>query len=202
MTTPEPTVAADRAPRRRTDTRDRLLGAVDELLAERGWTACTLQAVARRAGLTTGAVYSTFGSRGALLAASMLRRVDSAASLPPDEPDLARAVATYARTYYATTETAEGIQLVTTQLDLLRLAHTDEPLSEALREGYEQLLERLVADLDARGAAVPGVTSVELAQRLVGVLQGLTLHKIAHLGDITERTFVDAALAAVGAVQR
>jgi AcrR family transcriptional regulator len=201
VTTPKAadTLPEKRARRRRpTDTRDRLLTAVDELLAERGWTACTLQAVARRAGLTTGAVYSTFGSRGALLAAAMLRRVDTAGSLSPDEPDLATAVVSYARTYYAITETPDGIQLVTTQLDLLRLAHTDAPLAEAVREGYEQLMERLVADLEARGAAVPGVTTVELAQRLVGVLQGLTLHKIAHLGDLTEQTFVDAALAAVG----
>lgn len=201
MTTPVATndLTAVRArPRCRPETRDRLLTAVDELLAEHGWAACTLQAVARRAGLTTGAVYSTFGSRGALVAASILRRVDRGASLPDDEPDLAAAVGAFARTYYAMTETADGIQLVRTQLDLLRLAHTDLPLSEALRDGYEQLMDRLVVDLESRGAAVPGVTCVELAQRLVGVLQGLTLHKIAHLGDLTEQTFIDAALAAVG----
>src|SRR3982751_1595737 len=89
--------------RGRTSTRERLLQAVDELHAERGWTACSLQAVARRAGLTTGAVYSTFGSRGALLAAWMVRRVEDQ-GLPEDEPDLRRAVEAFARGYYHSTQ--------------------------------------------------------------------------------------------------
>src|SRR3982751_1170233 len=100
--------------RGRTSTRERLLDAVDELQAERGWTACTLQAVARRAGLTTGAVYSTFGSRGALLAAWMGHRVERE-GLPDDSPDLGDAVAAFARNHYRNTQTAQGIELITTQ---------------------------------------------------------------------------------------
>src|SRR3954471_7516339 len=119
---PEPSIAA--RPRGRADTRERLLEAVGELRAERGWAACSLQAVARRAGLTTGAVYSTFGSRGALLAAWMVHRVERF-GLPDEEPDLVRAVTAFARSYYAQTQTAEGLELVTMQLDLVRLAATD-----------------------------------------------------------------------------
>src|SRR3982751_3576884 len=85
--------------RGRTSTRERLLDAVDELQAERGWTGCSLPAGARGAGLPTGPVYSTFGSRGALLAAWMVRRVENY-GMPADEPDLHRAVAAFARGYY------------------------------------------------------------------------------------------------------
>lgn len=187
-----------RRSRGRVETRERLLEAVGELRAERGWAACSLQAVARRAGLTTGAVYSTFGSRGALLAAWMVRRVENY-GLPADEPDLRRAVAAFARGYYASGQDAEGLELVTMQLDLVRLAGTDEPLAEALREGFEQLLDELVAGLDARGLDVAGLTTAQVAQRLVGVLQGLLIQKIGFSAAVTEDDFVDAALATTGA---
>ncbi|MDX6217987.1 MAG: hypothetical protein QOG99_3571 [Frankiales bacterium] len=188
-------------PRGRVETRERLLEAVGELRAERGWAACSLQAVARRAGLTTGAVYSTFGSRGALLAAWMVRRVENY-GLPADEPDLRRAVAAFARGYYASGQDAEGLELVTMQLDLVRLAGTDEPLAEALREGFEQLLDELVAGLDNRGLDVAGLTTAQVAHRLVGVLQGLLIQKIGFSAAVTEDDFVDAALATTGAAAR
>jgi AcrR family transcriptional regulator len=184
-------------PRGRPDTRERLLQAVGELREERGWAACSLQAVARRAGLTTGAVYSTFGSRGALLAAWMVRRVESY-GLPADEPDLVRAVAAFARGYYASAQDAEGIELVTMQLDLVRLAGTDEPLAEALREGFQQLLHELVVGLDGRGVQTEGITTVQLARRLVGVLQGLLIQKIGFAAPVTEQDFIDAALDVIG----
>jgi AcrR family transcriptional regulator len=183
-------------PRGRTDTRERLLQAVTELRAERGWTACSLKEVTRRAGLTTGAVYSTFGSRGALLATWIVHRVEPY-GLPPDEPTLDAAVASFARGYYAQTQSAEGVELVTMQLDLVRLAATDPPLADALREGYEKLLGDLVAGLEARGATVAGLTTAQLARRLVGVLQGLLIQKLGFSAPIQEQDFVDAALAIV-----
>lgn len=182
--------------RGRVGTRERLLAAVGELQAERGWTACSLQAVARRAGLTTGAVYSTFGSRGALLAAWMVDQVEPH-GLPDDEPDLARAVAAFARDHYAATQDAEGLEFITMQLDLVRLAKADPPLAEALHAGYEQLMEVLVGSLDARGAQVDGLTTLEVARRLVAVLSGLVIQTVGFSAPVTERDFVDAALAVI-----
>ncbi|TBR17552.1 MAG: TetR/AcrR family transcriptional regulator, partial [Chitinophagaceae bacterium] len=176
------------------DTRERLLQAVTELQAESGWAACTLKAVATRAGLTTGAVYSTFGSRGALLATWIVRRVEPY-GFPADEPSLDAAVASFARGYYAQTQTAEGIELVTMQLDLVRQAATDAALADALSEGYALLLGDLVAGLDARGAAVDSLSTEQLARRLVAVLQGLLIQKLAFAPAVEEQDFVDAARA-------
>lgn len=184
--------------RGRPDTRERLLEAVSALREERGWPACTLHAVARHAGLTTGAVYSTFGSRGALLAAWMVHRVEPF-GLPADERSLVGAVTAFARGYWAQTQTAEGIELVTMQLDLVRLAATDAPLAEALREGYDQLLTGLVSGLDQRGVAIVGQSTPQVARRMVGVLQGLLIQRIGFAAEVTEQDFVDAAVAAVGA---
>lgn len=179
----------------RPGTREALLDAVDGLVAERGWSACSLQAVARRAGLTTGAIYSTFGSRGALLAASVVRRSEAAAGLPADEPDLERAIAAYARSYHAAIQVPEGVHLVLAQLDLVRLGSTDAGVADALRDAHERLLEALTADVAARSDEV---TARGRTQRLVAVLQGLTLQHIGFGSDLSEQVFVDAALNAAG----
>lgn len=53
-------------------TRDRLLRAAYELLVARGYQATTVQAVAQRAGLTTGAIYANFGGKQELMAHAVL----------------------------------------------------------------------------------------------------------------------------------
>ena len=187
------------APRGRPGTREALLNAVDELTAERGWHGCSLQAVARRAGLTTGAVYSTFGSRGALLAAAMLRRITDLAVLREDEPDLARAVAAYARDYYAMGRAEGAAALMIAQADLLRLSTTDPAVHDALRDSYAGLFARLTADIAARAGRRRLVAPpAELTHRLVGVLQGLTLQQTVLDVDLGEDAFVSAALNVTG----
>ncbi len=68
------TSPAPRADAAATDisTRDRLLEAAYELLAARGYQATTVQAVARRAGLTTGAIYANFGGKQELMVHAVL----------------------------------------------------------------------------------------------------------------------------------
>lgn len=181
--------------RGRPTTRQALLDAVDELTAERGWSACSLQAVARRAGLTTGAVYSTFGSRAALLVAAMLRRTEGMAGLPADDPDLPSAVASYARSYWAATRDEQGRNLLTAQLDLLRVAAAEPELGEALARAHTELLEAMAGQLAGRG--VPGDTLV-LVRRMIASLQGLALQQFAFGSDIPAEEFVAAAQTAVG----
>jgi AcrR family transcriptional regulator len=47
--------------------RDRLVAAAAEVLSERGWDGARVQEIARRAGVTTGAIYSRFPGKAALL---------------------------------------------------------------------------------------------------------------------------------------
>lgn len=54
---------------KRERTRARLLDAALEVTREQGFEAATLQAIAARAGVTTGAIYGNFGSREALFMA-------------------------------------------------------------------------------------------------------------------------------------
>lgn len=178
-------------------TRAALLDAVDALVAERGWAACSLQAVARRAGLTTGAVYSAFGSRGSLLAAAMERRTADV-QMPGDEADLRAAVTVMARNYWHAGQTPEGVNLFLAQLELISLGCTDPSVGQSLHDLYTRLHANLAADLERRTDVPLSASAVEISQRLIGVLQGLTLQNIAFGGDIPERAFVDAALGAAG----
>lgn len=53
-------------------TRERLLEAAYELLVEKGFHAATLQGVARRAGLTPGAIYANFENKHELMVVAVL----------------------------------------------------------------------------------------------------------------------------------
>jgi AcrR family transcriptional regulator len=55
-------------------TRERLLDAAYELLVEEGYHATTVQHIARRAGLTTGAIYANFSNKHELLVLAVLTR--------------------------------------------------------------------------------------------------------------------------------
>ncbi|HUP85447.1 MAG TPA: helix-turn-helix domain-containing protein [Acidimicrobiales bacterium] len=48
-------------------TRDKLLGAATEVFSERGYDGAGVQEIARRAGLTTGAIYANFAGKADLL---------------------------------------------------------------------------------------------------------------------------------------
>ncbi|MDX3193470.1 TetR/AcrR family transcriptional regulator [Streptomyces sp. MN03-5084-2B] len=60
-------MASTRVPRRRSETRARLLAAGRQLLLEQGLTQVSIDAVTERAGYTRGAFYSNFGSMDELI---------------------------------------------------------------------------------------------------------------------------------------
>jgi AcrR family transcriptional regulator len=70
LRTPEPTSARGR------DTFERLLDAAERLFAERGFEGTSMRAVTQAAGASVSAANYHFGSKDALLRASLLRRVE------------------------------------------------------------------------------------------------------------------------------
>ena len=58
---------------RRQRTRERLIAAAAETIAEKGFQAATLDEIAARAGLTKGAVYDNFDSKDQLFMAVVLQ---------------------------------------------------------------------------------------------------------------------------------
>jgi AcrR family transcriptional regulator len=59
-------------------TRQRLLDAATEVFLEKGYEATRVAEIARRAGLTTGAIYGNFHSKADLLTAALASVVDGA----------------------------------------------------------------------------------------------------------------------------
>lgn len=64
------------APERGRDTRERLLDAAERLFAERGFWGTSMRAVTQAAGASVSAANYHFGSKEALLRATLLRRVE------------------------------------------------------------------------------------------------------------------------------
>ncbi|GAA4780851.1 hypothetical protein GCM10023219_31200 [Stakelama sediminis] len=71
--TPPPPAAQQQ---RSTVTQDLLLDAAEAALREGGLTACTIQAVAARAGRSAGSVYRRFGDKDGMIAAVIARYLD------------------------------------------------------------------------------------------------------------------------------
>src|SRR3954451_524710 len=57
-------------------TRDRLIDAAAEVFAEKGYDRTGVQEIARRAGLTTGAIYGRFTGKAELLQAAIESKTD------------------------------------------------------------------------------------------------------------------------------
>jgi AcrR family transcriptional regulator len=85
-------------------TRGRLLSAAYELLVRDGYQATTVQSIARRAGLTTGAIYANFANKQELMALSVLENwndvqgqplSEAVGTGPDDAPGLAEGLLAY-----------------------------------------------------------------------------------------------------------
>ncbi|MEY2469985.1 MAG: hypothetical protein QOF21_2683 [Actinomycetota bacterium] len=72
------------------DTRQKLIDAATEVFLEKGYEGARVAEIARRAGLTTGAIYGNFESKANLLTAALVAAVDGA--LNSAEPEIARLV--------------------------------------------------------------------------------------------------------------
>jgi AcrR family transcriptional regulator len=89
---PSPEPPSTNGDARAKSTRGRLLAAAYDLLVERGYQTTTVQNVARRAGLTTGAIYANFANKQELMAAAVLDRMfqpgtEVPAIMPDTDPD-------------------------------------------------------------------------------------------------------------------
>src|SRR5437588_13008063 len=100
--------------RRRADTRQRLYAAAIELIAERGYSATTVDDIAERTGVAKGTVYYNFPSKPALFEELLRHGVgllttqfkDAVKGLPPREAvaALIRAQLAYIQRYRAFTQ--------------------------------------------------------------------------------------------------
>ncbi len=171
-------------------TRQRLLAAAAELIAELGWGRVTTRAVAARAGLPHGAVSYHFRGKQELLAEAALRTVEQA--FPIAELEALETMADLMAVASARLGDREAIDpvLSAVMLEAMRESARDPALREriaALEREYRRLLADLVRAEQQHGAVSADAPPSALATLLAAAADGLLLHALLDPDvDITE----------------
>lgn len=191
-------------PRGGRDTRERLIEAALEVFADRGYHAASLSEIAARAGLTTGAVYSTFGSKKALLVAAVAQASSDADDLgtvlsaaPSLREGLEQVVVASARSGLQ----PASLRLIKLQVEVLKLGLKEpELLSAMAAAGGQQLdaAEDVIAELARRDGVDLPMPARDLAVLLSAMLNGLTLMQLVDPSVVDEKLFLTGLHALLG----
>lgn len=175
------------------ETRQRLLTAAAELIAEAGWGRVTTRAVAQRAGLPLGTVSYHFRGKQELLSQAALETVESL--FPMGEQAAVESLAELIglmTTSLGERDPSESV-LAGVLVEALREAGRDPQLAErmtALLAEYRRVLSELVGAEQRRGAMRAGADPAALATLVAAAGDGLLLHAL-----------LDPGIEAAGAVE-
>src|SRR5437764_804285 len=160
-------------------TREKLLTAAAELIAELGWGRVTTRAVAERAGLPHGAVsYHFRGKQELLIEAAMFT---FARAVPADEFAALAGVEDFIGLVSAEVADRDAIDPVLSRLmfEAMREAERDVVLRERMRAmlaHYRELMIQTIRAGQERGTIVAGVPADAIATLLGAIGDGLLLH--------------------------
>ncbi|WP_326769914.1 TetR/AcrR family transcriptional regulator [Streptomyces sp. NBC_01591] len=179
-----------------------LLDAAFQVVSRDGYRA-KLDEIAERADLTTGAIYSLFGSKNGLVVALVVDYLrpyyEEIEQAVPVGLDLLEAVDAFARHYRRSCDAPDALSRQSLQITLLDMALHDPDLGTQLATSIRSQENHLIALFTGRSHHGSVVTAHQ-AQRLttalralfVGLGQGVTLG-LAHGAD--EQYFADTARA-------
>ncbi len=159
----------------------RALLAAARLIVARDGHRARLEEIAERAGLTTGAVYSLFGSKNGLLVALVTDclgpHYDGVEQAVPAGMGLAEAVEVFARHYRRLCDDPDALRHLSFEISLQDLALRDPELAPRLAASVRAHEERLAALLSGRlhdGHALTARQARRLATALRALLVGLS----------------------------
>lgn len=161
-------------------TRQRLMAAAAELVAELGWGRVTTRAVAARAGLPHGAVSYHFSGKQNLLVEAVLHAFTQAVS--PDQ--FTEPVSAADLIDFVATQIAAGARdsvMSRLMLEAMREAERDQELRSRLGELLQQSRAGMIAVIRAeqeRGVLPEQPSAETLATLLASVADGLLLHAL------------------------
>ena len=166
-------------------TREKLMAAAAELIAELGWGRVTTRAVAERAGLPHGAVSYHFRGKQELLTEAAMFAF--ARALPADEFAALTGVADLIGLISAEVGSRDAIDPVLSRLmfEAMREAERDPALRERMRAmlaRYRELMVQTIRAGQERGTIVAGVPADAIATLLGAIGDGLLLHALLDPG--------------------
>ncbi|MYR40607.1 TetR/AcrR family transcriptional regulator [Streptomyces sp. SID5910] len=192
----------------RAETKERnrraLLDAAFQVVSRDGHRA-RLEEIAERAGLTTGAVYSLFGSKNNLVVAMVtdhqVPHYEEIEQAVPAGADLLEAVDGFARYYRRSCDTPDAVSTLSLQITLMDMALHDAGLRAQLAASVQAQERHLTALFTGRPHSA-GVVTPDQARRLVTALRalfvGLGQGVVLGLAEgADEQFFADAARALV-----
>ncbi|MFF1285416.1 TetR/AcrR family transcriptional regulator [Streptomyces sp. NPDC058299] len=186
-----------------------LLDAALQVVSRDGYRA-RLEEIAERAGLTTGAIYSLFGSKNGLVVALVADyqrpHYEEIEQAVPAGLDLLEAVDAFARYYRRSCDAPDAPSRLSLQITLLDMALHDPDLGSRLAESVRSQENHLIALFTGRTHDGSTVTPRQ-ARRLVTALRALFvgLGQGVPLGlapDADEQYFADAARALASGMAR
>ena len=184
-------------------SRTALLEAAAELGLTGGYAGTSLEAVAARAGVTTGAIYSIFGSKLALFEQVVAERYDDVRFtevVPPGTPmrDGLRAFGIAWARRYSNDEAKAAFGIA---LEILLLIRADPALSRKMVEDTVPARQALADDLELRarqaGESAP-LPFLDLAIALHSCMTGLMAERL-HTGSPPDAVFGHVAASLWGA---
>lgn len=190
----------------RAETKERnrraLLDAARAIVARDGHRA-RLEDIAERADLTTGAVYSLFGSKNGLLIELVTEHLgphhEGIEQAVPADLDLPAAVDAFARYYRRICDDPDALRHLSFETSLQDAALRDPDLQARLAasiQAHEQRLTTLFAGRSHQGGVVTARQAQRLATALRALLAGLSQGVILGLSaQAPEQYFADTARA-------
>ena len=163
---------------RRSQTRQQLLDAAAEVVAEKGFAGASLGDIAERAGLTTGAVYSNFRSKEALLLELVTTQLDAGTR---DVPSSVAEIMAEARAAAAIVDDPRVHDVVKAQAEVFLLGLRDPKVREELQRreaGLAGALATVLEGVDGTDLEAPTPTLPQLAELFFATLQGLQQHRL------------------------
>lgn len=173
---------------KRQRTREALIAATLEVVAEKGFGSASLDEIAARAGMTKGAIYSNFGGKGDLMLAAM---VDRGFSIPgPSDPTapLAEQFREVGRQVFALLHRARGDAGFLAEFQLYALA--DPGLRRSIAKLYAQSFDSSASYLGQARDLRPDLPPRHLAVALQSVIIGFLLQSFLSPDEITEEVLV------------
>lgn len=163
-------------------TRSRLIEAAAELFAERGYERTSIQDIARRAGLTSGAIYSNFRSKRDLLLGAISRPAEEMGGAVRDARRAGASAMEMIRVGSHRLVSGRGRRERPILVNALVLASRDPDVGQKLRKGLARTFRemgRLVEAGQAEGSIDPSIDPATYAHYAYAVTFGTYLLEAA-----------------------